>query len=216
MGEYWVFVCVNRTTGEILMHLNPQSGFGGMKWKEFIGTAKGTWLLDLLKDMFCPPAAVWAVVSDYGGARYFPEGFNFELLRDDASERACDTHCIGFHPTLRRMAMDLGLTDKKLLELGDLVAMDKKELVERTGGNGRHLTPPDLEKMGLCPESDETHTKKRGLVEMAVADGLAGKLLHKRVKMESRPPTNYVGLTREEAAARDASFAQAVGENEPA
>ena len=200
MGEYWLFVCLNSTTREILMHLNPQSGFGGMKWGECIGTFRGHHLLELLQNKFCPRGAVWAVVSDYGAAHFFPEGFNFELLRDDASERACDTHCIGFHPTLRRMAMDLGLTDKKLLELGDLVAMDKKELVERTGGNGRHLTAPDLKKMGLYPnwnpnvliaikyvaklkmKMKKSHTKKRtlsGLSEMA--DGLAGELLHKRV-----------------------------------
>ena len=86
MGEYWLFVCVNSTTGEILMHLNPQSGFGGMKWGECISTFRGHHLLELLKNKFCPPGAVWAVVSDYGRAHYFPEGFNFKLLRNYAYE----------------------------------------------------------------------------------------------------------------------------------
>jgi len=183
MGEYYMFVCINSTTGEILMHFNPQSGFGGMAWKQCIGTARGQWLLDLLRNKFCPDGAAWAVISDYGDARYFPEGFNFDFLRDDAWDRACDTHCIGFHPTFRRMAMTLGLTNDRLLEVGDKLAKDKKRLVECTGGNDRHLTPPELEKMGLYPDAeDETDTKKRSLDEMAAADAFAGKLLHKCVK----------------------------------
>lgn len=202
MGEYWLFVCLNRTTGEILMHLNPQSGFGGMKWGECIGTFHGHHLLELLKNKFCPPGAVWAVISDYGDARYFPEGFNFDFLRDDAWDRACDTHCIGFHPTLRRMAMDLGLTCKELMEVGDKVAMNKKVLVECTGGNGRHLTAPDLKQIGIYPSWNQN---------VLIAIKCVAKLkmkMNKLTKHEGGSRTDYLNERRRIAAVISEAYSQ--------
>ena len=62
MGEYFLYVCVTKRHRVIAM-LNPQRGFGGMAWGQFLGTQRGQ---ALLNDKFCLSGCKWIVVSDYG------------------------------------------------------------------------------------------------------------------------------------------------------
>lgn len=50
----------------VIAMLNPQRGFGGMAWGQFLGTQRGQALLGILNDKFCLSGCKWIVVSDYG------------------------------------------------------------------------------------------------------------------------------------------------------
>lgn len=51
---------------KIVARFNPQSGYGGLKWGEFIGSKCGEQLLKMLRKLYCPTHHDWYIVSDYG------------------------------------------------------------------------------------------------------------------------------------------------------
>ena len=65
MGEYFFYVLVDGD-GNVVASFNPQHGFGGLKWGEFIGSHAGEQMLQLLRDKFTPYNCVWGTISDYG------------------------------------------------------------------------------------------------------------------------------------------------------
>ena len=66
MGEYFMMVLLKGKKRKVVARFNPQSGFGGLKWGEFIGSKCGEELLELLRKLYCPEHHNWYVVSDYG------------------------------------------------------------------------------------------------------------------------------------------------------
>ena len=42
MGIYYLYVCCDDIDGSVVAQFNPQHGFGGLKWGEFVGTNVGT------------------------------------------------------------------------------------------------------------------------------------------------------------------------------
>ena len=63
MGVYYFFACVDQRD-RIVASFNPQHGFGGLKWGEFVGTSRGDRMFALLEDRYCPDGCRWRVVDD--------------------------------------------------------------------------------------------------------------------------------------------------------
>ena len=154
MGEYWMYACVDKKTGCVILRLNPQRGFGGMKWGEYIGTDKGDAMLKLLNTKFCPDGAVWGLVSDYGNRLFTNLSDDIFLLKIvpfevNLSQKADDLEDIGLHPWLREEALVENLTTPVIIELCDRNLPDMKKLHAFSGATSRPFDPPDLPWFGL-------------------------------------------------------------------
>ena len=69
MGAYYFLVCC-RSDGRIVAHFNPQHGFGGLKYSEFIGTDNGKQITEILTTHFCPETCQWKLISDCNISAY--------------------------------------------------------------------------------------------------------------------------------------------------
>lgn len=105
-----MYVCIDKKNKRVIAHFNPQHGYGGMKWGEFIGTTIGNQVLKLLIEEFCNENCTWIIVSDYGFAS--DASCNGEALYNEAE----DTQKIGFDSKFVERALELGFTTKENID----------------------------------------------------------------------------------------------------
>ena len=116
MGEYFLCVCVHED-GRLVACFNPHHGFGGLKWCEFLGTDAGKRLLQLLEEEFCPKGCKWGIVSDYG---YVSIDVKVDVCpKRDLYEEAEQTRDFALNASVRKRAIELGITTQSILKRND-------------------------------------------------------------------------------------------------
>ena len=126
-------IAVNRQ-GKLIAGFNPQHGFGGLKWGEFIGTQRGEKMLTLLRNEFCPHGCIWGTISDYGYADIQVEADLYEsfdtvndfALNQDVRRRALEEQLVS-NVTLKYMD---GITTQVQTILGSSESMKPASLIE--------------------------------------------------------------------------------------
>ena len=110
MGTYFYFACVD-ASGRKIASFNPQHGFGGLKWGEFVGTLRGDRMLSLLQRRYCPDGCCWCVVDDTDGSEWVSHVRDFAWnceLRDAALAEELTT------PDILRMMDDIAEQVRKI------------------------------------------------------------------------------------------------------
>ena len=121
MGVYYMYVCVD-AAGACRAHFNPQHGFGGLKWGEYIGTPLGDRLMHLLQTEFTPNGCRWGIASD--------AGFQTPGLSDnDLYEELHRTNDFALNEALRARALNLKLTTPETLDLMDGIQREVERFV---------------------------------------------------------------------------------------
>ena len=121
MGDYFMMVLLKGKKRKVVARFNPQSGFGGLKWGEFIGTQRGKELLKLLSNLYCPTHHVWYIVSDHGYSN-IPGIYDGEVIY----RKSFDKHVGDFalHPDIRAESLKQSWTTSEMLTFQDKIRND--------------------------------------------------------------------------------------------
>ena len=114
MGEYFFYVLVDGD-GNVVASFNPQHGFGGLKWGEFIGSYAGEQMLQLLRDKFTPYNCVWGTISDYG---FMDISVSIET---DPYDKLDTVNDLALNPHVRLCALEKHLVSHETLDYMDAI-----------------------------------------------------------------------------------------------
>ena len=115
MGIYYIYVCCD-SEGRVVAQFNPQRGFGGLKWGEFVGTPAGREMLSILKKQFCPRECVWGIVSDAG---YVSKEIKVGCDDYDVYDAASEVPDFALNEDVRKIALSNNYTSQILMDVLD-------------------------------------------------------------------------------------------------
>lgn len=127
MGIYYLYVCCD-IDGRVVAQFNPQHGFGGLKWGEFVGTNVGTQMLNLLKNEFCPRGCSWGIVSDAGFvSSELSAGSDHDLY-----ELATTVPDFALNSDVRQIALDNNLASQTMMDIMDEITEQLSDAFDTT------------------------------------------------------------------------------------